>query len=670
MKLNEKVTEVFECDENEKKFNIIANDKMFKILSSKIYANKILAPIRELSTNAYDAHVECGKKEIPFEVHVPSSKEKYFSVRDFGKGLFPKEVEQLYTTYGYSSKSESNDYVGCLGLGSKSPFAYVNNFKVVSFNEGKKYSYICYMDNGVPKINAFDACDTKQPSGMLIEFNVLTEDIINFYHECLRFFEWFDVKPVFTGANMKFKENKVWRHDVEVSGSSRDGGILMGNIFYPITHEWDDFCLSKKIDYEKIRLVRNKLVLKAEIGDFDISVSRESLEITEKNVKKINELVESFLKAEEEDYKNCVASKTTNIEKFIASRSFLRERMFYLRIDSCLPKDLLFYKDYSVVYSDKQVLFKGYRKKGASVDVFEISDNNFDFDFVCANEYIVVFDEKCRGSDMFRQYVKNSQGSFIVLTGNKKLFEWCKEQGFIEKKKDDFLSFKVKREKHEKDKKIKIVNKNWNDTINTKDVSLCELQDEDQIFYCCIDKNHIVYRNDKIPNFFFDAMKNYLGKNIYGLSKSTLKYIENDDRFINIEDVYKGINFEDINTEKINAILVDNTYLFVDFFKNGFNFNEGLMKKDVVSEYKIFRTGCLGEKIKMINGLNKKEKLYFDLNRYKIVEISNFMKYIEKNFPLLIMFVNKNRYNSFTDKEILDLQDYVRLKEREIERNI
>jgi len=310
---------------------------------------------------------------------------------------------------------------------------------------------------------------------MLIEFNVLTEDIINFYHECLRFFEWFDVKPVFTGANMKFKENKVWRHDVEVSGSSRDGGILMGNIFYPITHEWDDFCLSKKIDYEKIRLVRNKLVLKAEIGDFDISVSRESLEITEKNVKKINELVESFLKAEEEDYKNCVASKTTNIEKFIASRSFLRERMFYLRIDSCLPKDLLFYKDYSVVYSDKQVLFKGYRKKGASVDVFEISDNNFDFDFVCANEYIVVFDEKCRGSDMFRQYVKNSQGSFIVLTGNKKLFEWCKEQGFIEKKKDDFLSFKVKREKHEKDKKIKIVNKNWNDTINTKDVSLCEL---------------------------------------------------------------------------------------------------------------------------------------------------------------------------------------------------
>jgi len=165
-------------------------------------------------------------------------------------------------------------------------------------------------------------------------------------------------------------------------------------------------------------------------------------------------------------------------------------------------------------------------------------------------------------------------------------------------------------------------------------------------------------------------MKNYLGKNIYGLSKSTLKYIENDDRFINIEDVYKGINFEDINTEKINAILVDNTYLFVDFFKNGFNFNEGLMKKDVVSEYKIFRTGCLGEKIKMINGLNKKEKLYFDLNRYKIVEISNFMKYIEKNFPLLIMFVNKNRYNSFTDKEILDLQDYVRLKEREIERNI
>ena len=30
-------------------------------------------------------------------------------------------MEELYTTYGASNKNDSNDFTGCLGLGSKSP---------------------------------------------------------------------------------------------------------------------------------------------------------------------------------------------------------------------------------------------------------------------------------------------------------------------------------------------------------------------------------------------------------------------------------------------------------------------------------------------------------------------------------------------------------------------
>ena len=119
-------------DLTEKAFGILANGKMFNILSSKIYTDKIAAPLRELACNAYDAHVAAGKKNVPFDVFIPTYDNPTFYIEDFGVGMDAQEIEELYSTYGASTKTDSNKFVGCLGLGSKSPFAYTDNFTVVS----------------------------------------------------------------------------------------------------------------------------------------------------------------------------------------------------------------------------------------------------------------------------------------------------------------------------------------------------------------------------------------------------------------------------------------------------------------------------------------------------------------------------------------------------------
>jgi HSP90 family molecular chaperone len=54
------------------------------LLSSKLYSNKIQTAIRELCSNAWDAHVAAGNENIPFEVHLPNSLSPEFKVRDFG----------------------------------------------------------------------------------------------------------------------------------------------------------------------------------------------------------------------------------------------------------------------------------------------------------------------------------------------------------------------------------------------------------------------------------------------------------------------------------------------------------------------------------------------------------------------------------------------------------
>ena len=65
-------------------FKIKNSAAAFAVLSSSIYSNKIRAIIRELSCNAYDSHVAAGKADIPFHIHLPSTFECYFSIRDFG----------------------------------------------------------------------------------------------------------------------------------------------------------------------------------------------------------------------------------------------------------------------------------------------------------------------------------------------------------------------------------------------------------------------------------------------------------------------------------------------------------------------------------------------------------------------------------------------------------
>ena len=123
-------------------FKIKASAKAFSILSSGLYANKIRAIVRELSCNAVDSHVASGRTDTPFDVHLPNDLEPWFSIRDYGTGLSHEQVSSIYTTYFESTKTESNDYIGALGLGSKSPFAYTDNFTVTAIKDGKKGIYL------------------------------------------------------------------------------------------------------------------------------------------------------------------------------------------------------------------------------------------------------------------------------------------------------------------------------------------------------------------------------------------------------------------------------------------------------------------------------------------------------------------------------------------------
>ena len=260
-------------------FRIRNSAKAFKILSDGLYSNKPRAIIRELSCNAIDSHVAAGKADVPFEVHLPTILEPWFSVRDFGLGLDGHEVVNIYTTYFESTKTDSNAFIGALGLGSKSPFSYTENFTVTAIKDGVRRIYSAFINEvGVPSIAEMSKEKTKEGNGVEVKFSVTDRyDYQTFHNEAYHVFSWFKNKPKVVGRNFEHKEIQFKEKNivpgVHVRNDSYDCMAVMGNISYPLNNIPE----AEKHFGELATLLTCGLVFEFDIGELDFAASREQL---------------------------------------------------------------------------------------------------------------------------------------------------------------------------------------------------------------------------------------------------------------------------------------------------------------------------------------------------------------------------------------------------------
>lgn len=277
-------------------FKIRATAKSFSILSSGLYANKIRAIIRELSCNAIDAHIAAGTLGTPYDVHLPSSMEPWFSIRDYGTGLSHEQVVTLFTTYFDSTKTDSNEFIGALGLGSKSPFSYTNNFTVTAVKDGRRGIYSAFIsDAGVPAVALLsEDAVANEPNGLEIKLavNEDSREYRRWSDEAAEVYRYFAHRPVITGrTDFKFIDTKykqtdivpgVHRHDV-----NHGSVAVMGNIGYPIDVPNADQTLG-----ELGNLLNFGLELHFGIGELDFQASREGLSYIPQTIEAIRTRLE------------------------------------------------------------------------------------------------------------------------------------------------------------------------------------------------------------------------------------------------------------------------------------------------------------------------------------------------------------------------------------------
>lgn len=251
--------------QNSHEFSIKTSAFAFDILSDKLYSNKVLAVVREYLTNALDAQKANGVVK-PLEITLPNDSVLTgitpWEVRDYGTGLTEEQIHQFYCVYFSSSKQESNDFTGMLGLGCKAGFAYTNTFTVTSWINGTESKYVLFKEDGTPKISKLYSKPSDEPTGLKVSIQVERRDIREFRETTEQVLSYFPVEFIPEPFKRHEPEFECKRYFIQKSSFT---GILMGNVLYPVER------------YDLDLYIHKGIVLKLPIGAVPILPSREGI---------------------------------------------------------------------------------------------------------------------------------------------------------------------------------------------------------------------------------------------------------------------------------------------------------------------------------------------------------------------------------------------------------
>jgi hypothetical protein len=300
------------------RYNLVMTPEVFKVFYSSLYEDKELAVLRELVSNGDDGHTKAGLKNTPVVVHLPTKLVPELVIIDQGIGMSMEDIQTTYTTYGKSTKRDSNDEIGGFGYGAKSPFAISQSFTVETTKDGVTTTFVNFIDEDGPNYTVISSIQTDRPSGTTVKVPVADEGLQRRLaakaNEGL-FALWEthpDIKNNTTTSSVKYKviNRKSTHLEVELfNGHSLTSHVASGPFIYRIPTNMLDR-LGVLDDYKFLTAIcamsgssnhsstRVRVLPSFGVGELELSPSRERIEDTKENeqkiVRRIAEIVQSL----------------------------------------------------------------------------------------------------------------------------------------------------------------------------------------------------------------------------------------------------------------------------------------------------------------------------------------------------------------------------------------
>lgn len=279
---------------------------IIKILRSKMYANPIKVICQEIASNARDAHREVGCGDKPIEIKLPSRWDMTHRIRDFGPGITPDRMLNVFIRYGESTKRGNNIQNGGFGIGAKCPWSYSDMFTIVSItpengkNICRKYTAEVSSSNE-GKLILMSEGETDKPVGTEIIISCKDSDLQEFRRWTIEACQFWTVKPVITGvSDFEWPEIKK-----EFTGDRWFVLPPSGNTYsytkiqpyalidgIPYALNFDNMRLTEldtNIQSILNNMFEHPVYLEFDVGEIPVAASREEIDYNDDSIKKIQD---------------------------------------------------------------------------------------------------------------------------------------------------------------------------------------------------------------------------------------------------------------------------------------------------------------------------------------------------------------------------------------------
>lgn len=307
-------------------FSIEDQGMIFEILRNKMYSDPIRAICREISCNARDAHREVGTPERPIQITLPSALEPFYKVKDWGPGISPDRMSNIFIRYTASTKRSDNLQTGGFGLGAKTPFSYSDTFTILTVHNGIEYNYACFIDETkVGKLALLSSSPTDKENSTELMIPVSRYHDYNLFKEATHTStKHWDVKPIIKGGTIDYDT----ANEPVISGSgwaiynegwNRDTKIIIDGIEYPV----DMTELRKFADRKVIDNCSAQIRLYFGVGELTLAANREQVYLDDRTKSAISNRINEM----KNEIKSEVESKLEAIPNLWDAQVFFHKEL-------------------------------------------------------------------------------------------------------------------------------------------------------------------------------------------------------------------------------------------------------------------------------------------------------------------------------------------------------
>lgn len=284
---------------------------IFDMLCSKLYKNPIRTMVQEYMCNARDAHREIGSNE-PIEVTLPTALSECLVIRDYGPGISPERMENVFIFLGESTKRSDDLQTGGFGIGAKIGWAYTESFTIVSITGNVRREYLAFLgDGGIGKLVLVSESITDQRQGVAIQIKIKKNDFHKVEEAVNRACYFWPVQPIVHNRSESYTPyGKI--HDendlvfVSIPGNvyaDRSVVAVVDGIIYLVSD------IHTYIPELVIKYGQNKMpVLFFQTGDVDLAVNRESVRWTKRTIEAAKFVFNTYIEELDAEIKSVVES--------------------------------------------------------------------------------------------------------------------------------------------------------------------------------------------------------------------------------------------------------------------------------------------------------------------------------------------------------------------------